>query len=294
MAKNKKIAYVCYDDKGKYASAIENEDQKLFAFLKAKGLNISFEVWSDTNANWRSFDTVLLKSVWDYIDYFEAFCQWMEQLKSCQLRVINPLEVIRWNCDKHYLLEVAASGLPVIPTQFIQRGSVPEWESYFSFFSTDKIVVKPTIGGGSKNTFALNRIQAQEKKTHLNSLVMEEAFMVQPFLPHIQQEGELSCLYFNGHFSHAVLKKAKPGDFRVQHYLGGSVHQIQPAKQVLKVAQKYVDHFAPNCLYARVDGIVTEEGFQLMELELIDPFLFLFTAPRSYDKYFEALTPMPS
>jgi glutathione synthase/RimK-type ligase-like ATP-grasp enzyme len=113
--------------------------------------------------------------------------------------------------------------------------------------------------------------------------------MAQPFLPQIQEEGEWSFVFFNGKFSHSLLKKAKPGDFRVQHYLGGTIHSAQAPAHLLKEATAYAEAFAKSCLYVRVDGLEVDKHFMLMELELIEPFLFLFTHPQGYENYYTGL-----
>ncbi|RZK54982.1 MAG: hypothetical protein EOO91_14965 [Pedobacter sp.] len=116
-----------------------------------------------------------------------------------------------------------------------------------------------------------------------------EDFIVQPFLTEIEENGEWSFIFFGGKFSHALLKKAADGDFRVQATFGGTVHPQQPAKELLTTAQKYVDQFAKDCLYARVDGAIVNNEFLLMELELIEPFLFLDTEEKALENYYEAL-----
>jgi glutathione synthase/RimK-type ligase-like ATP-grasp enzyme len=145
------------------------------------------------------------------------------------------------------------------------------------------------VSGGAKNTFALTREAVPEIMPVIHQLLQEESFLVQPFLPQIQTQGEWSFVFFNGKFSHCLLKKAKSGDFRVQHYLGGTIHPDVPPAGLLDTTAAYVDRFAKGCLYARVDGVMADNRFLLMELELIEPFLFLDTHPHSYENYYQAL-----
>jgi glutathione synthase/RimK-type ligase-like ATP-grasp enzyme len=203
--------------------------------------------------------------------------------------LLNLSHIIRWNADKHYLAEIEASGLSVTPTLFLEKGQEADLALCLDRFKTDKLVIKPCISGGSKHTFAINKEEIGETYTKLQPLLRQESFMVQPFLHQIQQEGEWSFVFFNGQFSHSLLKKAHPGDFRVQHYLGGSIHAGPAPAHLLKEATAYVEAFAKDCLYARVDGLKVNNHFMLMELELIEPFLFLFTHPGSYENYFQAL-----
>ena len=285
-----KIALVTYQDQGKYTSSIENEDEKLLKFLQSKGLNIQFEIWTDTQVNWSSYDLAILKSPWDYFDKIQQFQKWLETLEKLHVRLLNPYHIIRWNTDKHYLADIAQSGLPVIPSRFIEQGQKADLNSYFNILETEKLIVKPCISGGAKHTFWVTTHNVEEKSVLLNQLLEQESFIVQPFFPEIQLQGEWSFIFFDGEFSHSLLKKAKPGDFRVQHYLGGSIHTPTPPSYLVDKASAYVEKFAPGCLYARVDGVEKDKEYILMELELIEPFLFLFTQKESYSNYFKALT----
>lgn len=287
-----KIAYVCYEDVGTYTSSVENEDDILLEFLKAKGLSITMEVWTDTDVNWAKYDLAVLKSPWDYFDKIDQFYNWLSKLDQLNVRLLNPIKTVKWNSDKHYLQEIAEAGLPVTPTLYLEKGKKADLAGCFKKLDTEILIVKPCISGGSKNTIKITRANLDEISPLVKQFLMEQAYMVQPFLKEIETEGEWSFLFFNGKFSHNLLKKAKPGDFRVQHYLGGSIHPGLAPERLLKSAERYVSAFAGDCLYARVDGVVVNGEFMLMELELIEPFLFLFTHPDSYENYFNALVEM--
>jgi glutathione synthase/RimK-type ligase-like ATP-grasp enzyme len=287
-----KIALVTYNDQGKYASTVEDEDTRLLNFLRAKGLDIRFEVWDDPAVNWPAYRLILLKSPWDYFDKIAAFYDWLDRIERLRIPTLNPVPVLRWNCDKRYLADIARAGLPVIPTAFLEKGQHPELLAFFREFAAGKLIVKPCVSGGAKNTFTLSREDLAEGQQRVAQLLADEAFMVQPFIPEIQQQGEWSFVFFNGKFSHSLLKKARPGDFRVQHYLGGTIHTKAPPARLIRAAETYVSRFAEGCLYARVDGIEVNGTFMLMELELIEPFLFLFTDPPSYERYYQALVEM--
>jgi glutathione synthase/RimK-type ligase-like ATP-grasp enzyme len=284
-----KLAYVTYQDQGTYASGVENEDLKLIQFLKAKGLNIKEEIWDDPGVDWHEYDMAILKSPWDYFDKIEIFYAWLHKIRDLGLPLLNPVDIVLWNADKHYLKDIANAGLSVTPTLFIEKGESPDLISYFEAFNTDKLIIKPCISGGSKNTFKFTKKDLDELSPKVTTLVKNEGYMVQPFLAEVGHQGEWSFLFFNGKFSHSLLKKAKPGDFRVQHYLGGSIHPGSAPEHLLKSAKEYVKRFAPECLYARVDGLEINGEFTLMELELIEPFLFMFTNTDSYENYYQAL-----
>jgi len=284
------IALVTYLDKGAYDSAtVENEDDKLLHFLKDKGLNIEKIIWNDPNIAWEDYSLAILKSPWDYFDLIEAFYIWLDQLEAKKVKLLNPIEVVRWNTNKQYLQEIEAAGLKITPSFFIRNKESVNLEHFFEKFNTSKLIVKPCISGGAKNTFKVTAENVEEVNQKLDQLIQNEDFILQPFLPEILENGEWSFIFFNGIYSHSLVKKAKPGDFRVQPAHGGSVHPQKPGNEHIAIAQQYVDLFAKNCLYARVDGTLVNGEFLLMELELIEPFLFLNTDPQNYERYYQAL-----
>ncbi|MEO5909533.1 MAG: hypothetical protein ABIP95_01535 [Pelobium sp.] len=286
------IAYITYQNLGKYTSSVADEDEILLSFLTKKGLKIKEEIWTDEQVIWGNYTHLLIKSPWDYFDKYEQWTQWLNHIKLLNLIVINPIITIQWNSDKHYLKEIESAGLKTTPTQFIEKGTFSDLTTFFTIFASAALVVKPSVSGGSKNTMRFNAENVIEIQELLNGFLKEEAYMVQPFIEEITNDGEWSFLFFNGKYSHSLIKKAKAGDFRVQHYLGGTIHPQTPSKQQIEAIQPYVDQFAKGCLYARVDGFYRNGEFYLMELELIEPFLFLFTAPQSYENYYQALNQM--
>ena len=284
------IALVTYVDKGAYdSSTVENEDDKLLNFLKEKGLNIEKVIWNDEHINWEDYSLAILKSPWDYFDLIEDFYSWLDHLQAKNIKLLNPIEVVRWNANKLYLQEIEAAGLKITPSFFIQNKESVNLEHFFEKFNTNKLIAKPCVSGGAKNTFKVTVDNVNEVNQKLNLLIQDEDFIIQPFLPEILENGEWSFVFFNGAYSHSLIKQAKPGDFRVQPAHGGSVHPQKPSEELIATAQQYVTLFAKNCLYARVDGTSVNGEFLLMELELIEPFLFLNTETENYERYYKAL-----
>jgi glutathione synthase/RimK-type ligase-like ATP-grasp enzyme len=284
------IALVTYLDKGAYdTTTVESEDDKLLDFLKEKGLKIEKVIWNDPNINWGKYALAILKSPWDYFDLIDDFYKWLDHLAAKKVKLLNPIDVVRWNSNKKYLQEIEAAGLKITPSVFISNQENINLNHFFEKFNTDKLIVKPCVSGGAKNTFKVTTDNVDEINHKLQQLVQEEDFIVQPFLPEILESGEWSFVFFNGKYSHSLIKQAKAGDFRVQPAHGGSVHPQKPSEDLIAKAQQYVSLFAKNCLYARVDGTFVKKEFLLMELELIEPFLFLNTDPENYHRYYEAL-----
>lgn len=282
-----RFAYIVYAPGGDYSFA-DVEHNGLLDFLKQKGLDISKEDWDDERVDWKQYQCIILKSPWDYVEKMELFDAWLKKIASLNILLLNPADIVRWNSDKHYLKDIAAAGLKVLPTEFLEAGETFDPQKYFVAFKTTKLVVKPCVSGASKNTFVVTRDSTGKIDT-INKLLEQEAMMVQPFMPQINEEGEWSFLFFNGEFSHALLKTPASGDFRCQQQFGGAVQRKDPDEKQLKSARQYVDEFAKGCLYARIDGLMIEGEFYLMELELIDPYLFLDVDQASYERYYSAL-----
>lgn len=286
-----KLAVITYQDRGAYAvETVPDEDNILSDILDKMSIDYSFEVWSDSSVDWNQYDVLLLKSPWDYFDYYQEFLDWCIKIKSFGIPVFNAIEIVLWNANKSYLLELQKLGLGIVPTIFFERGSFDELKKYLvAADQSNKYVIKPAISGGSKNTLRFNAEEFDSIEPTLEGWLASESYLLQPFLPEISIVGEYSYIFFNGEFSHAVLKKAVAGEFRVQHFFGGSIHSINPDRQELEIIQTYIDKFAADTLYARVDGIWRGSDFLLMELELIEPYLFLFSHPKAEENYARAI-----
>jgi glutathione synthase/RimK-type ligase-like ATP-grasp enzyme len=283
------IAIITCQSLGNYTTNADSEDDRLFQFLEEKGMPVSWQVWDDANVDWSRFDAVIIKSPWDYFDKIEAFYNWLDVLEKNEVKVLNPVKTLRWNADKLYFKDMESEGIKIVPTVWLEQGSKFNAQAAFSELGAEKIIVKPRVSGGAKNTFALTITEAENKTEEINKLLQQEPFLAQPFIEEIKTEGEWSFLFFNGNYSHTVLKTAKPGDFRVQHFFGGTIHTPTPPSKLLATAQHIVDKFAKDCLYARVDGVALNNDLVLMELELIEPFLFLSTSEGSLERYYQAL-----
>lgn len=285
-----KVAIVTYEGRGSYDSDnIVDEDRLLAGILEEIGLVACFEVWSDPKVDWSGYSHILIKSPWDYFDRYAAFLAWCQKIKVLGIPVFNDIETVIWNSDKRYLLDVESRGFKIIPTRFISQNSWKGLEGFFDDFQADQLVLKPTVSGGAKNTFRLDRYSWSGQAQTIQGLLEQEDLMVQPFVKEVAEIGEHSYIYFNGKFSHAVLKSPQQGEFRVQHFFGGTIHPTQPSSDELFYLQKIVQEFASESLYARVDGVWVEGSFLIMELELIEPYLFLFTDRDAQSRYREAI-----
>ena len=281
------IALVSYQNKKPTQSHLE-EDFQLSTFLETKGLIITRAAWNDLQIDWKQFDVVILKSPWDYHDNFDSFIRWLSDLDTAGIKVLNPFKTILWNSDKHYLQQIANDGLPVIESVFLEKGMKVNLADLLDKSLHKKLIIKPCVSAGAKNTLLLTFDNVSSIQNEINDLLANENYLVQPFMEEVLQ-GELSFMFFNGNFSHSILKVPKTGDFRVQSEHGGTVQKINTDIAHLQAASKYVEKYGKGTLYARVDGIISNGTFVLMELELIEPYLFLSYDEHGFDNYYQGL-----
>ena len=283
-----KIALVSYKKQEKFSQGVSNdEDADLISFLQKKGLDVVSVIWNDNQVDWTSFQVAVIKSPWDYHNHLTDFLSWLVSLEALKVRVLNPVEIIKWNSHKKYLKDMEQKGLPVIPSAYLQQGA--SFGSYcFDAFSTDELVVKPCISAGAQNTIRLTKANYDSKKEQLEQLLEAGDYIVQPFIHEIK-DGEWSFVFFNGVYSHCALKIPRQDDFRVQHYHGGTISYPKPQPKHIAEAGEYINQLPGLTLYARVDGVIIDNQFRLMELELIEPYLFLNNDESLLENYYQAL-----
>ena len=273
--------YVQPNEKNQYIENVLKEDGLLIEALNNLGLKTIKKDWNDSNFNWNSTKTAVFRSTWDYFDKFSIFQNWLSQVQNkCVL--INSYEQIKWNLDKHYLQDLKNWSLPIPKSVFINKMSGTKLKDIATNMKWNHIVVKPTVSGAAKNTFQLKDQEIENFQTKWIRLTNEEDFIVQEFQKNIIKSGEIAVMLFGGKYSHAVLKKAKKGDFRVQDDFGGTVETITPSKEIIDLAEKAIKKLNPTPLYCRVDVILNNQNKAvIIELELIEPelwFRFKITA----------------
>ena len=283
------VAIASYYSTGAYDANTIDEDALLSTLLTEMGISHQIHPWSAPEVDWSAFTHVLIKSTWDYFDFYPEFLVWLDTLERLGVQVLNEVPTLRWNSSKTYLMEIESQGFPCIAGKILPKGSKPVLDQLHSELNADKLVVKPLVSGGAKNTLKVGRGNEPGLEEKIQNLLQEEDFLVQPFIPEIVEVGEYSLIFFNEKLSHAVLKTPAAADFRVQHYYGGTIQTIEPSETLLASAQALVDRFAKNTLYARVDGVEIDGVFHLMELELIEPYLFLGLSDTAIPNYKAAL-----
>lgn len=242
--------------------------ERLAAPLRRHGLTIAAQPWTDPVGKDQA-RLVMPSLAWGY---HALQAEWFAQLDAFEAggtRMVNPPAVLRWNSTKTYLVELAGKGAPVVPTLAHDVLALEHVQAAFDAFGVDEVVVKPQISAGSHETIRVKRHGSLDGGPTGPALI-------QPFLPAVGEEGELSLFYFDGVFSHAVAKVAEEGDFRVQPQFGGRTSEIAPEREALRAAEMALEAAGAPLTYARVDLIRgLDHTPQLMELELIEPNLFL-------------------
>jgi glutathione synthase/RimK-type ligase-like ATP-grasp enzyme len=267
---------------------LAEDDRLLRDALMDRGVAAEPVVWDEAAVEWAGFDAVVIRSTWDYHLQAEAFDAWISGLERSGVPLWNPPEVLRWNSRKTYLRELETAGIPTVPTRFIEQGGAP-LASVLRETGWDEVVVKPVVSASAYETWRASRATLAQDAARYARLVAEGAVMVQPFLSGIMTDGEWSLCFFAGRYSHAVLKRPRPGDFRVQADHGGEYTSAQASRQLVAEAEAALRAAGRPTLYARVDGCVMDGTFRLMELELLEPGLFLATDTGAADRFADAV-----
>lgn len=265
----------------KIAAGMSDDDPILMAALERAGHAAKLLDWDDPTANWADFDVALVRSTWDYFERAAEFMPWLEAT-SKKVRFINEVETLRWNFDKRYLLELAEAGLPVVPTEL---ATLEELDGAMDrVWQTRKgAIVKPVVSGGA---WGLHHRQIGAR---LRPDPAQGPWLVQPFVPSIMKEGELSIILLGGEVSHGIRKLPKDGDIRVQREHGGREMVEVPSPEACVLALKILAACPGEPMYARADLIEREGNLELMEMELFEPELFFVLVPESADRLAELL-----
>lgn len=264
------------------------DDELLVEPLRGLGHEAEFVPWR-TPAEWQDYGGVVIRTTWDYQNHLPEFLRVLHEIET-QTRLANPLEIVKWNADKKiYLQDIEKRGGTIVSTIWgeskIDSRQIQAW---FEQLQTDEMVIKPTIGANAQRAFRLRRgaVDAGE----LSEAFEKRSYMVQPFMRSIVEEGEFSLFYFNGEYSHTILKTPKTGDFRVQEEHGGIIQATKPAANLLATGEKIMQYISPTPLYARVDFVRTDDGeFAVVELELIEPSMYLREAAHAPRMFAEAI-----
>ena len=283
------------------AHALDEDLAPLSAALDAAGIAHRIVYWDDAFVNWASFSAAVIRSPWDYIDKLPEFLAWAARV-SQQTVLLNPLNVIESNTDKHYLDVLAKQGIHTVPSRFIEPEQHAEdgLQAFLDEFAHAEFVVKPAVGAGSKDAQRYGRDETEAALMHIHRLQFKNrSVLLQPYLSKVDDAGETALLFFNGVYSHAIRKgpllKRNEGPTDLL-FAPEQIIARAPSDDEHKLAQQVVAalpglfQLDGPLAYARIDLLLDEDGKPcLLELELTEPSLFFNYADGAAERFVKAL-----
>lgn len=261
--------------------------------LEDLGWSIDTIPWRRDDIDWSIYDAVYVGTPWDYPEDPHTFLGMLERIERAGPVLVNPLSLVTWNIEKTYLRDLEQRGARIVPTLWREGLTTDDINALFKHVGSHRIIVKPVISTNATDTFLLDDPVPPAVAAQVARTFTQRAAMVQPFVPAIQGEGEFSLFYIGGTLSHAIQKVPKARDFRVQEEHGASIEAVTASPDLRTTGDHVMALVDPAPLYARVDFVRADDGgFMLMELEMIEPSLYLRmdeAAPRRFavalDKY---------
>ena len=250
------------------------------------GVHAAIMPWDDA-VQWADVPLVVVRTPWDYSRRFEAFMAWAGRVDG-ETRLLNPFPLVRWNGHKSYMLDLGAEGVPIVPTTLFRAGDLRAPERLSTIETPGELVVKPAIGAGANGAMKARKDDPALAR-HLAEILQSKDALAQPFVPGVAESGEVSLVYFGGRFSHAIRKRPANGDFRVQDQHGGTLHPHEPSARELAVGQAALAAAPRPAAYARVDLVEWEGNPVIMELEMIEPELFLRRSAEGLQRFAQVL-----
>ncbi|MEW6736976.1 MAG: hypothetical protein AB1489_37150 [Acidobacteriota bacterium] len=253
------------------------EDLLLKKVFASRDIISEIVCWNDHKINWQDYQCILIKSCWNYHRVLSSFLKWLHYLEALQVKVFNPRALVEWNANKLYLRDLQQQGISIIPTVWLTADSLqPTLYEILNREEWQRAIVKPMISASADGLWLTDLTSAIEEQPRLEEILRTgRGVMVQKFIEVIMVEGEWSLIFFAGVFSHAVLKKPASGDFRVQEEYGGLAVVKQPPHELIRQAENILACLKTDWIYARVDVIWVNDELTLVELEMIEPFLYL-------------------
>jgi len=260
---------------------VDVDSPVLVAAFAAAGIDASLEVWDDPTVAWDRFDCTVLRSTWDYSPRRAEFLAWAKQVP----RLFNPYDIVEYSSDKHYLADLESAGLPIVPSTFVEVGQTP-------VFPGVDFVVKPAVGAGSIDADRYRAHEGDRARRHVADLhARGRSVLVQPYVQTVDIFGEHAMIYIDGQFSHAMAKGAMlntPQESRDALFRREQMSLDVPDASALALGEQILARL-PELLYARIDLVAAPSGWQVMELELVEPSLFLTFVPEAAERLVAAV-----
>jgi glutathione synthase/RimK-type ligase-like ATP-grasp enzyme len=256
------------------------DDALLKTQLEKLGHATEFKVWNDTHVEWKNFDQVLLRSTWDYHRHLPQFLAWCGHIESVST-LTNPLSIVRWNSSKIYLSELRKKSVPTIETIIATTPESAITDARALIKANNEIVLKPAVSATAELTYRIEN--ETEAVSAIDKILKRSELILQPFVRSIETDGEVSLIFFGSNYSHAVRKRPKQGDFRVQMDFGGNVEAYEASQELIALAGLALREVPAPSRYARVDIVDWAQSPKISELELIEPELFFrFSTESAY------------
>lgn len=268
------------------------DDELAYPALHQLGWHVEAVPWDSQTTDWSAFDGLVIRSTWDYQLRPAEFLAALQKFNAAGMRLENPVDVVSWNMQKTYLRDLDAGGIDIVPSYFADQLASGALHGIFDAAGADEVVLKPQLGATASGAYRLHRDSYRQQQAEVEQYYEQTPMLVQPFLINIESEGEYSLFFFNGELSHVVLKTPKQGDFRSQEEHGSRIQLCRdPEPSLLEAAGKAIAAIGRELLYARVDLVRANggNGFQLMELELVEPALYLRTDPDAPARFARAI-----
>jgi glutathione synthase/RimK-type ligase-like ATP-grasp enzyme len=257
------------------------EDRLVISAFEDQGVEASSIIWRDASIEWGQFDVALIRSTWDYIDYIEPFLTVLSEIENSSCKLFNSEEAVRWNSDKHYLLDLERWDVPILPTYLASNSDSRALQKEFAKRNWRTAILKPTVGVGGADTY---RVASTDLSSTLRELKLRHPrneYLIQPFAESVVTDGEWSFVYFNRELSHVLLKKPAADDYRTHGLYGGTIEKAVPPEEYSEQADAILAKIPFDLLYVRLDLIIVDGRLAVVEVELIEPILYFRLVPDS-------------
>lgn len=266
-------------------------DQEVIARIKQQNVACEVIFWEEvleqSPASLQRFQLIVFRTVWNYYKNAEQFVRLLDLLEASGVPAVNPLDIIRWNMEKSYLKKLMDEGYDVIPTVFSNGDPQKTFEAAQQQ-NWEKMVLKPMISGGSYHTYVLKKGDEAQYQQYIQEHFVNRPFMLQEFIPGIT-EGEISTITFSNGYTYSVTKVPKAGDYRVQFNYGGQYRAHETPAEIKRIAEKIFDRQERRTLYQRLDGVWHNGKFLIMEVELLEPDLYLNLSEEALQAFTESV-----
>jgi len=264
----------------KIMADLQPYDRELLNRLnEISNVNASPVIWEESINKLNDFDAAVFRTTWGYHEEIVLFKEFLSYLDTLNIPVLNPTDIIRENLDKSYLKTISDEGINIIQTEYIEQGTDFDLPKFIAEKKWQSFIIKPRISAGSYKTFLCSIDDMASAQSDFDNLINSNNIMLQEFRPEVKTEGEFSTIFFNRDTHYTINKIPQSGDYRVQYQFGGKYRLVQPNEITMKRTWEAAELFIDKCLYVRVDGLFFKNDFHIMEVELIEPDLYLNLVP---------------